>query len=64
MVRTLDQLHDAVDAAQPLQHRYLMPQPLLRARTQRLLADAGAPGKYQPSHTHALALMHDFGLNG
>ena len=43
--RRLRQLRDPGDTAQPLQHRHLMPQPALRVRPQRLLADDRAPGK-------------------
>ena len=47
--RRLHQLRDPVDTAQPLQHRQLMPQPPLRVRSQRLLADDRAPREEQPT---------------
>ena len=62
--RRLHQLRHPVDTAQPLQDRQLVPQPPLRVRPQRLLADDRAPGKEQPSHPRALALVHDLGPNG
>ena len=58
------QLRDPRDPAQPLQHRQLVPQPPLRVRPQRLLADDRAPGQEQPSHARALALVQHFGASG
>ena len=43
--RRVHQLRDPLDPAQPLQHRRLVPQPALRVRPQRLLADHRASGE-------------------
>ena len=58
--RRVHQLRDPVDPAQPLQHRPLVPQPAVRVRPQRLLADHRAPGKEQPSHPRVIALVDRF----
>ena len=62
--RRLRQLRDPFDTAQPLQHRPLVPEPAVRVRPQRLLADDRAPSQEQPSHACAAALMHDLGPDG
>ena len=43
--RRVHQLRDPADAAQPLEDRQFVPQPPLRVRSQRLLADDRAPGR-------------------
>ena len=55
--RRLHQLRDPRDAAQPLQDRQLVPQPPVRVRPQRLLADDRAPREEQPGHPRAFALV-------
>jgi hypothetical protein len=55
------QLRHPRGTAQPVQHRHLMPQPAVRVRPQRLLADDRAPGKEQPGDARALTLVHYLG---
>jgi hypothetical protein len=58
--RRLQHLRDAGDTAQPLQDRQLVPQPAVRVRSQRFLADGRAPRQVQPGHPRALALVQRF----
>jgi hypothetical protein len=64
VLRRIQQLHEPVDPAEALQHRHLVPQPVLGVRTERLLADDGALGEEQPAHPRAIALVDHVGPNG
>ena len=62
--RRVRQLHDPDGAAEPLQHRRLVPQPAFAVRAQRLLADDRVPGQEQPGDARPLALVHYLGPDG